>query len=335
MTTTVTNGAMKITIASTGEVFACNSDDSLLFAGLSQGIDLPYECSSGSCGSCKCQLLSGEVKSRWPDAKGLSERDRRKGNVILLCQSQALSDCSIKVKTRNRPDDIPRPIKLSGKIVARKQLTWNMVELVVGLNRMMDFLPGQYVLLKFGQRSWRAYSMSGTPNGKDKISLIIKAKPGGAVSEDVVESALPGDSVMIEGPYGEAYYRKESGRPIVAIGGGSGLAPVWSIAQSAANDGGELHLYFGVNEDQDVCYRDEFIELEKKSNNIKTHTIVMNGDVAHHRKGLVGDCVGQDFDSLKHSDVYMAGPQGMIDAILESFVGGDFVDASHVYFDRF
>ena len=47
-------------------------------AGLHAGNGMPYECSTGSCGNCKLKLLDGEVVNLYPDAPGLSERDKRK-----------------------------------------------------------------------------------------------------------------------------------------------------------------------------------------------------------------------------------------------------------------
>ena len=40
--------------------FDATPADKILYAGLSHGITLPYECGSGTCGTCKARLLSGE-----------------------------------------------------------------------------------------------------------------------------------------------------------------------------------------------------------------------------------------------------------------------------------
>ena len=36
-------------------------DESVLAAALRQGVVLPYSCRNGSCGSCKGQIVDGEV----------------------------------------------------------------------------------------------------------------------------------------------------------------------------------------------------------------------------------------------------------------------------------
>jgi len=83
-----------------GAQFHCQPGETLLSAALAAGIDLPYECASGGCGSCRARLLEGQVRSLWPDAPGLSSKDRLKGDRILCCQSVAQSDCVVQVALR-------------------------------------------------------------------------------------------------------------------------------------------------------------------------------------------------------------------------------------------
>ncbi|MSQ19095.1 MAG: 2Fe-2S iron-sulfur cluster binding domain-containing protein [Betaproteobacteria bacterium] len=80
-----------------GDAFECASDDTLLRAGLRAGFGIPYECDVGACGTCKVELIAGAVASNWPDAPGLSARDKAR-NRVLACQSRPTSDCRIKVR---------------------------------------------------------------------------------------------------------------------------------------------------------------------------------------------------------------------------------------------
>ena len=43
--------------------FQCAADDVLLRGGLREGLGLPYECNAGGCGTCKIEVLSGEVET--------------------------------------------------------------------------------------------------------------------------------------------------------------------------------------------------------------------------------------------------------------------------------
>ena len=63
---------MKISVQSkSGELaFDCDARESILHAGLRQGLNLPYECATGTCGTCRARLMSGDVDVRWKEAPG-------------------------------------------------------------------------------------------------------------------------------------------------------------------------------------------------------------------------------------------------------------------------
>ena len=42
----------QINVAPSGHAFTCDTDDTVLAAGLHAGIGLPYGCKNGACGSC-------------------------------------------------------------------------------------------------------------------------------------------------------------------------------------------------------------------------------------------------------------------------------------------
>ena len=52
--------------------FTCGAGDTLLYAGLRQGLSLPYECATGTCGSCRARVMSGvwQFLSVPPDEAG-------------------------------------------------------------------------------------------------------------------------------------------------------------------------------------------------------------------------------------------------------------------------
>ncbi len=90
----------KATLQDQGWQFNAPSDLSLLEAALAAGIQLPSSCRNGSCRTCLCQLISGQVKYRieWP---GLSREEKADG-CILPCVALPLTDVLIEVKTASR-----------------------------------------------------------------------------------------------------------------------------------------------------------------------------------------------------------------------------------------
>ena len=214
-----------ITIAGAPLAFACDENDVLGRAALRAGIDFPYECNMGGCGACKVQLVSGEVETVWPDAVGLTERDRRRG-YRLACQSRPLSDCSITVRslpTTTIPLEY-RPRRRTAELRRRRILSPTMVELEFATADAARFLPGQYALLAVpGVVGKRAYSMANEANDSGLWTFIVRRVVGGAATSFLFDSLDCGDTVVLDAPYGRAYWQPRERRTI-CVAGGSGVA---------------------------------------------------------------------------------------------------------------
>ena len=73
-----------------GVVFTASADQPLLLAAEQAGLQLPNACRVGTCRTCMCRVLSGQVGYRiqWP---GLLAEEKAEG-WILLCIAYAQSD---------------------------------------------------------------------------------------------------------------------------------------------------------------------------------------------------------------------------------------------------
>jgi ferredoxin len=74
--------------------FDASETEPVLYAGLRAGVELPSSCRNGTCRTCMCQLLSGEVvyRIRWP---GLLPEEREQG-WILPCIAYPRSDLVLR-----------------------------------------------------------------------------------------------------------------------------------------------------------------------------------------------------------------------------------------------
>ncbi|KIQ79471.1 MOSC N-terminal beta barrel domain-containing protein [Aeromonas sp. L_1B5_3] len=73
--------------------FAGNNQGTILDQASKQGVDLPWSCRAGICGSCKQTLVSGEVAH--PDAPAISAAERAEGKILTCC-AVPLTDLVIK-----------------------------------------------------------------------------------------------------------------------------------------------------------------------------------------------------------------------------------------------
>lgn len=319
--------------------------DTVLRAALRAGIGFPYECNSGGCGSCKFELLGGEVENLWPQAPGLSERDRRKG-LLLACQCLASTDVQIKVRTT--PDCVPviGPRRLHAQFIASQDITHDLREFRFATQESANFLAGQYAMLAIaGVSTPRAYSMSNVGNPQGEWHFQIRRVANGVATERLFDHLQIGETIEIDGPYGLAYLRPEIPRDIVCVAGGSGLAPMVSIARGAARSGvlqkRQLHFFYGGRTPRDICGDSFLRELPGYGESLHFHPVVsMPGQPGEAlwtgETGFVHDLVRLTLgEALPQYEFYFAGPPPMTQSLQEMLMVDHQVPFEQIHFDRF
>jgi toluene monooxygenase electron transfer component len=312
----------------------------VLAAALAVGIDLPYECASGSCGSCRARLVEGAVSPLWAAAPGLSERDRRKGDRILCCQSIVQEDCVIQIRPGAGTPPV-RPARWRSHVHALRPLNRDVIHVVLQADQSVDFLPGQFMLFELPHGiGRRAYSMANLPGEDGRLEFIVKRKPGGLGCDYLFDALRAGDAVHLEGPYGHAWLREDGADDIVLLAGGSGLAPIWSIAQAALRRWPQrrLRLYFGANREEDLFWLEEIEQMRRAMPALEANLVLVQSsaaDLPGVRTGLVAAVMAQDVGDTLSSDLYLAGPPGLVDSVLRDFVATGRARADRVFFDRF
>lgn len=317
--------------------------DSILRAGLGAGLGLSYECNSGGCGSCKFELIEGEVEELWPEAPGLTARDLKKGRK-LACQCRAKSDLVISMRTDESFRPVILPVRFQATLESRRELTSDITEFCFRGPAPARFLPGQYTMLSLdGVPCPRAYSMSNLANTEGVWEFWIRKKPGGRVTEPLFAMLEPGDQVGLDGPYGLAFLKADAPRDVLCIAGGSGISPVLSIARGLLNNptmaGRKLHFFFGGRTPADICGLEELKALPGFAERVCFHAAISEPKPEDGWEGAVGfihDTVVQVLGgSLGNYECYLAGPPPMVQATTKMLLLDEGVPAEQVHFDRF
>lgn len=246
-----------IKIADSNIEFACAIDDTVTRAALRAGLGMPYECNVGSCGTCKFELVEGQITSAWAEAPALSDRDRLK-NRVLGCQAHPAGDCTVKVMLAEQYLPLHRPKLFSAQLAATREITHDIREFHFEVEPAVAFLPGQYALLSLpGVQGQRAYSMSNVASRTGVWQFLIKRKPDGRGTAMLFDRLRIGDSIGIDGPYGNGYLREDSPRDVVCVAGGSGISPMLSIAHAVMHSprmaARSLHFFYGGRTQRDIC----------------------------------------------------------------------------------
>lgn len=331
--------------------FECRPSENVLHAGLRHGIGLPYECATGTCGTCKATLVAGEVEEAWADAPGGQGVRRDKGE-LLLCQTRARSDCRFGVSQRPRPGADASPAHGTGRVRRSGRLTHDVILMQLGLDRPLSFRAGQFLLLAApAVPGFRAYSIVNPPNGGAAIELIAKRKPAGGLSEILFSSTLHEVPLRVFGPLGRAVFDPLRGGDLLLVAGGTGLAGPMSILESAAAAGyfaaHRAALYFGVRTAADLFFLDRLSSLKQRHSEAIEITVALSDEPVPSAlprafpelafvAGLVHEAIGSNPPrGLATPSAYLAGPPLAVDAATRIVLRSIQVPPSRIHFDRF
>jgi ferredoxin len=86
---------MQITLQGRAEPVPVQAGDTILTSLLRAGVRFPFSCQAGNCGSCKCELLSGEVLEIPRSRQALAPEERARG-IVLACRTLIRSDTVVR-----------------------------------------------------------------------------------------------------------------------------------------------------------------------------------------------------------------------------------------------
>ena len=252
------------------------------------------------------------------DKKNLkSESKELESNIILACRATPLTDCVIAPANDEYEDTLSIKNKtLSLKLLSIERATPTVSILTFSLpnEETFNFLPGQYANIKFSSLPYRSYSMANLP-GEQTIEFHIKDIKDGEVSEYIVNKINIGESVKIKGPEGKAHLREQHTGPILAIAGGTGIAPIKSIVTSVLKSGftKPIDLYFGARKEEELYLINYFEDLKSNYKNLNFIPALSEPDsTTHKRVGLITDVVMEDIENFEDYTAYIAGQPEMV-----------------------
>lgn len=348
MAVTIESGGPSITVEP-------NEGESVLMAALRNGVNLPYQCGSGTCGTCVAELLAGEVHVE-------SHQSASTAQKLHLCSSTGVGDCRIGVRKNLHlqwPSDVPIPANVRGTVVTRTMLPGDVLSVVVELDGAVDFAAGQYMLWKLeGLPGRRAYSMVNFEKGTSRLEFAIRLVPGGAFSQWLQHQCAEGTRVRMFGPMGRATFSPSTAADLVCIAGGTGIAPVLSVLECAGSGGyfdrQKAEVFFGVRTLDGAFLVDRLAMLAAKHLDRIKVTVAVSDEPGefdlpatdepsilgfpHIRvaKGVVTEVAENTLAGRGGKRVgYLGGPPAMINAGIRLLIGRLKVRAADIVFDKF
>lgn len=327
-----------VRVSGTDIDFEVKKNQTILEAALAQGFEFPHDCTVGTCGTCRCKLLSGKVDAITPFGYALSREELAAG-YILSCQAVPESDVELAVDLEAGAVHVT---KVGGRIVGTRDLTHDIKEVTWQVDAPLSFKAGQYMNVSWpGGPGPRSYSFSTAPaeGGCTRVSTFIRKVPGGAFTEALFAGTLDDAAFEIEAPHGHFYLRNGDG-PILLVGGGSGLSPLISLLEDAVSRSvaRKAILLFGGREEQDLYCLEEIAEIGRRWNgSFEFWPVLSQTEAPGKRFGMVTGEIPAALAELGGASglqAYMCGPPPMIDAAVAALAAQG-VAIDDIHYDKF
>lgn len=332
--------ARQVRLEPSGRTFTVNPGETVLEAGLREGVGLPYGCRNGACGACKGALKSGQVVYGEHQDRAITPEEKAAGKALTCC-TKPVSDLVIEIRELAGLKDLTiRTLPARVERVEKPAEDVAILYLKLPAAERLQFLAGQYIdiLMKGGIR--RSYSMANAPHDDTHLQLHVRRTPGGVFSKYVFEEMKERAIIRFEGPLGSFYLREDSDKPMILVAGGTGFAPVKAVIEHAFHKGIDrpMVLYWGARTLADLYLPELPVKWQEEHPNFTFIPVLSDPgpeDDWIGRTGFVHQAVLDDFPSLAGYQVYACGAPAMTDIAKKTFIEERALPEDEFYCDAF
>jgi len=333
--------SFELTIEPLGETIEVEDDQTILDACLRNGIYVPYACNHGLCGTCKVDVLEGEVDLGDASMFALMDFEREEGKALACC-AHLQSDVTIEADVDEDPDARYLPIEdYVATVDEIVDLTPDIkgIQLKVG-GAGVEFQAGQYINVEIpGLDAPRAFSIASSPAIPNRLELHVRLVPQGRGTGYIHHQLKLGDEMRFAAPFGRFFVRKSAEVPMIFIAGGSGLSSPKSMVLDLLEEGCDLPitLFHGVRAARDLYCRELFEGLAEKHRNFTYVPALSEPDGADWagETGFIHEVAERHFaGKFAGHKAYLCGPPPMIEAAIRALMKGRLFEKD-IYTEKF
>ncbi len=316
--------------------FAVTPGETVLESALKTGLAYPHDCTVGTCGTCRTKLISGKVDAITPFSYTLSKEELAAG-YILACQALPKSDLVVDVDIASGAPTVAAT--QTAKLIALDDLTHDIKRARWAVETPVRYRAGQYMNVCAGGGDHRSYSFAAAPStsGLTELTSFIRHVPGGKFTDMLFSGDPFAAQYEIDAPHGNFWLRDGTG-PILCIAGGSGLAPLISLLEDAANRKvrRDCVLLFGARGERDLYGAEEIAAIRSRwTARFDFWPTLSEEQAGGHRHGMATQFVPEALARLgSGTHGYMCGPPPMIDAGIHALVEAG-IALGDVHYDKF
>ena len=192
-----------------------------------------------------------------------------------------------------------------------------------GTNELAYFRASQYVSVSLnidGAAVSKPYTIRSNPKDalgteNNRYILTVKMTNPAYASAYILENWKQGDQVDISGPLGDFYYQElRDAKQVLAIAGGSGITPFYSMA-AAIVDGIEdfgLTILYGSRKADGILLKAEIEDLSARSNGrVKVVHVLSDEATEGYEHGFITADLIRKYAPDGDYSVFMCGPKAM------------------------
>ncbi|MDR1666325.1 MAG: NADH:ubiquinone reductase (Na(+)-transporting) subunit F [Bacteroidales bacterium] len=322
----------------------------------------------GSCGMCKCQVVEGggtilptetgfftrrQIQQDWRLGCQIKVRNDLKIRIpeeilgIKKWECEVVSNRNVASFIKEFVVQLPAGEKLDfhsgGYIqidVPKYSMEFKDIDVDERFRAEWDKFKLWELKMTNTEETYRAYSMANHPAEGNIVMLNIRiatppwdrtkgtwANVPCGVCSSYIFSRKPGDKVTVSGPYGE-FFIKDTGREMLYIGGGAGMAPLRShlfhLFHTLKTTDRKVSYWYGARSKNEIFYEEDFRAIEKQFPNFTFNIALSEPRPEDNWTGYVGFIHQVIYDNYlsRHEapediEYYMCGPGPMSAAVVK------------------
>ena len=196
------------------------------------------------------------------------------------------------------------------------------------------FIAGQYAPLQtHDMPEARAYSIASSENG-NTLNFHIRIAPHSPTAQSF-KKLSSGDILNIYPAQGKNTLSKTQNGPLILIGGGVGIAPLYSIILTALEQTPErqITLFWGSDNIADLYLHNQFISLAKTKDNFHYIPVCLFS-ASGVAQGQVTDHIFHEPYIFASASIHIAGPKEMMQHSLH-LLEKQGVPETSIFYDKF